>query len=60
MSCYTVVYWGVRTWNYDTPRLDRLERRTGSLVDTELDSVAKRRTLDKVISKAHHPLQIGM
>ena len=59
---YAVVCWGGSSKKRDTGRLDRLVRRAGSVVGTELDSlvtVAERRTLDKLLSildNTHHPL----
>ena len=59
---YAVVCWGGSSKKRDSARLDRLVRRAGSVVGTELDSlvtVAERRTLDKLLSildNAHHPL----
>ncbi|XP_051254013.1 uncharacterized protein LOC127362380 [Dicentrarchus labrax] len=59
---YAVVCWGGSSKRGDAGRLDRLVRRAGSVVGTELDSlvtVAERRTLDKLLSildNAHHPL----
>ncbi|XP_045927410.1 uncharacterized protein LOC123984521 isoform X2 [Micropterus dolomieu] len=59
---YAVVCWGRSSKKRDAGRLDRLVRRAGSVVGSELDSlvtVAERRTLDKLLStldNAHHPL----
>lgn len=50
---YAVVCWGGSSKKRDAARLDRLVRRAGSVVGTELDSlvtVAERRTLDKLLS----------
>ena len=59
---FAVVCWGGSSKKRDAARLDRLVRRAGSVVGTELDSlvtVAERRTLDKLLSileNTHHPL----
>lgn len=59
---YAVVCWGGSSKRRDAGRLDRLVRRAGSVVGSELDSlvtVAERWTLDKLLSildNAHHPL----
>ncbi|KAK0137273.1 RNA-directed DNA polymerase from mobile element jockey [Merluccius polli] len=59
---HAVVCWGGSSRWRDAGQLDRLERRAGSVVGTELDSlvtVAERRTLDKlrsILDNTHHPL----
>ena len=56
---YAVVCWGGSSRRRDAGRLDRLVRRAGSVVGTELDSlvtVAERRTPDKLLSiTGQHP-----
>ena len=59
---YAVVCWGGSLKKKDAARLDKLVRKAGSVVGTELDSltsVAERRALNKLLSIAdnpHHPL----
>jgi len=59
---YAVVCWGGNSKKRDASRLDRLVRRAGSVVGSELDSlaiVAEKRTLDKLLSildNANHPM----
>src|SRR4029434_9181888 len=59
---YAVVCWGGSIKKRDAGRLDRLVRRAGAVVGTELDSlttVADRRTLSSlltILDNVHHPL----
>jgi len=59
---YAVVCWGGNSKKRDASRLDRLVRRAGSVVGSELDSlaiVAEKMTLDKLLSildNANHPM----
>ncbi|KAI3351105.1 hypothetical protein L3Q82_005675 [Scortum barcoo] len=59
---YAVVCWGRSLKKKDAARLDKLVRKAGSVVGTELDSltsVAERRTLNRlltIIDNPSHPL----
>src|SRR4029434_5053734 len=58
---YAVACWGGSIKKRDAGRLDRLVRKAGAVVGTELDclTVAERRTLSRlltILDNVHHPL----